>query len=112
MRVDTLSGTIASGIGICRPKQQEKEASHQDVDVRFCSCLPSIGTLSSDQGRSPDRQRLGSRSIGRMLTARCRVQNCRSVLGFKTFFECQSNRMERGWTSVESSYHCRALDLR
>ncbi|MGL9617174.1 hypothetical protein QRQ56_04165 [Bradyrhizobium sp. U531] len=40
------------------------------------------------------------------------VQNCRNVLGFKTFFECQSNRMERGWTSVESSYYCRALDLK
>ncbi|GMP00614.1 hypothetical protein [Bradyrhizobium sp. TM239] len=40
------------------------------------------------------------------------VQNCRNVLGFKSFFECQSNRMERGWTSVESSYYCRALDLK
>jgi hypothetical protein len=40
------------------------------------------------------------------------VQNCRNVLGFKSFYECQSNRMERGWTSVESSYYCRALDLK
>jgi len=24
------------------------------------------------------------------------VQTCRNVLGFKTFYECQSGRMERG----------------
>ena len=40
------------------------------------------------------------------------VSNCRNVLGFKSFYECQSNRMERGWTSIESSYYCRALDLK
>jgi len=47
-----------------------------------------------------------------MLPVRCRDAELPNVLGFKTFYECQSNRMERGWTSVESSYSCRALDLK
>jgi len=38
--------------------------------------------------------------------------NCRNVLNFKTFYECQTNRMERGWTSIESSNYCRTLDLK
>jgi hypothetical protein len=40
------------------------------------------------------------------------VQNCRNVLNFKTYYECRSNRMERGWNDIESSYYCRALDLK
>ena len=38
--------------------------------------------------------------------------NCRNVLNFKTFYECQTNRMERGWTSIESSNYCRTLDVK
>ncbi|HEX9210191.1 MAG TPA: hypothetical protein VF901_06755 [Bradyrhizobium sp.] len=40
------------------------------------------------------------------------VQNCRNVLNFKSYDECRNNRMERGWTGVESGYYCRALDLK
>ncbi|MCK1280262.1 hypothetical protein IVB46_34080 [Bradyrhizobium sp. 61] len=40
------------------------------------------------------------------------VANCKNVLNFKSYYECRSNRMERGWTGVESGYYCRALDLK
>jgi hypothetical protein len=39
-------------------------------------------------------------------------RNCRNVLNFKTFYECQANRMERGWTGIESSNYCRAVNLK
>jgi hypothetical protein len=53
----------------------------------------------------------GSPPVGCSLSGAA-VQGCRNVLNFKTFYECQSNRVERGWTGVESSYYCRALDLK
>jgi hypothetical protein len=40
------------------------------------------------------------------------VANCRNVLGFKSYYECRDNRLERGWNGTESSYYCRALDLK
>jgi hypothetical protein len=52
-----------------------------------------------------------SPSVGCSLSGSA-VQNCRNVLNFKTYYECRSNRMERGWNDIESSYYCRALDLK
>ena len=40
------------------------------------------------------------------------VANCKNVLNFKSYYECRSNRMERGWTGVESGYYCWALDFK
>jgi hypothetical protein len=71
----------------------------------------SIGPVSAAPIQQTAAKTSNSPYVGCSLSGSA-VNGCRNVLNFKTYYECRSNRMERGWNDIESSYYCRALDLK